>query len=212
MNKPKGHLGHRLARSLERTHARKPRPVTPLELPLGMDHLLKGRWMKRLKPAAVLVGVRRGHSPSVILTVRSEHLRAHSGQISFPGGRAEPDEDFPVETALREAEEEIGLDPAAVEVFGYLDDYPTITKYRVTPVVGFVAADAEVHSESDEVGEVFEVPLSFVLDRANYSRRSLARLGRPMYYELNYGRYRIWGATAGMLYNMQEKFARHEMG
>lgn len=184
--------------------------MTRLELPLGMDRLMKGRWLKRLTPAAVLVGIRRGHSPSVILTVRSEALRAHGGQISFPGGRAEEHDPFPIGTALREAEEEIGLDPAAVDVIGYLDDYPTVSKFRVTPVVGFVAEDAEVHSESGEVGEVFEVPLSFVLDRDNYQRKKLARMGL-LFYELNWSRYRIWGATAGMLYNMQEKFAAHEM-
>lgn len=120
-------------------------------------------------------------------------------------------EDFPIGTALREAEEEIGLTPAHVEVIGYLDDYPTISKYRVTPVVGFIAEDAPVHADSSEVGEVFEVPLSFVLDRDNFRKKRLGRMGMT-YYELHYRRYRVWGATAGMLYNLQQKFIAHALG
>ncbi len=177
-----------------------------------MDALfLKGRWVKRLTPAAVLVGVRQQSVPSVILTVRAEALRAHGGQVSFPGGRIEQGEEFPVGTALREAEEEIGLPPQAVQVIGFLDDYPTISKFRVTPVVGLVAEDADIHSESSEVSEVFEVPLSVVLDPASYQRRKMGRLGLR-YYELHYKRHRIWGATAGMLFNLQQRLAAHEMG
>lgn len=202
----------RLQHCLADTHARDPRPVAAWELPLGMDRLfLKGRWLKRLTPAAVLVGIRQQHNPSVILTLRSASLRAHGGQVSFPGGRAEPEENFPIGTALREAHEEIGLEPEASRVIGYLDDYPTVSRFRVTPVVALIDQHADIHSESEEVESVFEVPLAFVLDPDSYERKKLGRLGLS-YYELHYKRFRIWGATAGMLYNLQQRFEQHEMG
>ena len=206
-------LAERLTHSLVNTHCRAPRPITRLRLPLGLDHvLLRGRWLKRLQPAAVLVAIRdRGNKPSVILTVRSHALRAHGGQISFPGGRAELDDDFPDGTALREAREEIGLAESAVKLIGYLDDYPTVSKFRVTPVVALVEGDVRLEADPGEVSEIFEVPLSFVLDRENYQIRRMGRLGLS-YYELHFQRYRIWGATAGMLLNLQEKFATHALG
>ncbi len=203
-------LVSRLEDVLEDTHADHPRRLARWELPLGLDYVLQKRWTKRLRPASVLVAVRNKDAPSIIMTVRSENLRAHGGQISFPGGRRDEGDDFPVGTALREAQEEIDLAPSAVRVIGYLDDYPTISKFRVTPVVALVDADAPVHSDSDEVAEVFELPLSFALERRNYQMRKLGRLGLK-YYELNYKHYRIWGATAGMLYNLQQLFEAHEL-
>lgn len=203
------HLAERLSHVLKGTHARAPRPITRLSLPLGLDHvLLRGRWMRRLNPAAVLVAIRMDEqTPRVILTVRSAGLRAHGGQISFPGGRVEDGDQFPDGTALREAREEIGLLSEGVEVIGYLDDYPTVTKFRVTPVVALVRDEQILVPDPIEVSEIFEVPLAFVLERKNYHRKRLGRMGLS-YYELHYKRYRIWGATAGMLFNLQEKFAR----
>ncbi len=202
----------RLDDALAETSAEHPRRMTSLEIPLGLEEVMKRRWLKRLRPAGVLVAIRDQASPSVVLTVRSQNLRAHGGQISFPGGRMDEGEDFPVGTALREAHEEIDLAPEAVRVIGYLDDYPTISKYRVTPVVGVIGADVEVRSDSEEVEEVFEVPLSFLLERDNYHRkRFFARMG-GVFYELHYKHYRIWGATAGMLFNMQQTFEKHALG
>ena len=200
----------RLEEVLEDTHSLSPRRMTKLEMPLGLQHLFKGRWTKRLRPAAVLIAVRNQDAPTVVFTVRSEALRAHGGQISFPGGRMDEGEDFPVGTAVREAQEEIGLDPSKVKVIGYLDDYPTISKYRVTPVVALVDPDVKFKPALDEVSEVFEVPLSFLLKRENYRQGRLARMG-VKYYEVHYKHHRIWGATAGMLYNLLMMFEAHEL-
>lgn len=198
-----------LSDALAHTSAEHPRKVTSFEIPLGLEQVMKRRWLKRLKPAGVLVAIREQRNPTVLFTVRSQNLRAHGGQVSFPGGRMDEGEDFPVGTALREAQEEIDLAPDGVRVIGYLDDYPTISKYRVTPVVGVIDADATVSSDSVEVEEVFEVPLSFLLERDNYHRkRFFARMG-GVFYELHYKHYRIWGATAGMLFNMQQIFEKH---
>ena len=201
----------RLVRSLAHTRPDQPRPLARWELPLGMDHVLQRRMLRQSRPAAVLVGVRTGRKPSVILTVRAEHLRAHGGQISFPGGRMDEGEAFPVGTALREAEEEIGLTSDAVKVVGYLDDYATISKFRVTPVVALIDPDAPVRVASEEVCEIFELPLAHALEPDNFQRKRISRLGLK-YYELQYQRFRIWGATAGMLYDLHAKLRTHELG
>lgn len=201
-----------LRRRLAHTDADQ-RKLISLGLPPPIGYFVERRWVRRLQPAAVLVPVRNDPAnPTVILTVRAANLRAHGGQISFPGGRMEIGEDFPNGTALREAQEEIGLDPAKVDVIGYLDDYPTITKFRVTPVVGLVEPDAQFQPDPGEVAEVFEVPLSLVMDRGHYrARRFPGRLGLK-YFELHYRGYRIWGATAGMLYNLQSMVNRRGLG
>ncbi|MGJ8669419.1 MAG: CoA pyrophosphatase [Oceanococcus sp.] len=200
-----------LSDALEDTSADHPRRITSLEIPLGLEEVMKRRWLKRLRPAGVLVAIREQTNPTVVFTVRSQNLRAHGGQISFPGGRMDEGDDFPVGTALREAQEEIDLPPESVRVIGYLDDYPTISKYRVTPVVGLIGPDVKVNSDSGEVAEVFEVPLSFLLERDNFRRkRFFARMG-GVFYELHYKHYRIWGATAGMLFNMQQIFEKHAL-
>ena len=154
------------------------------------------------RPAAVLVPlVRRDGGLTVLLTRRTAHLYDHAGQISFPGGRAEFDES-PAATALREAEEEIGLPASHVQVLGSLSEYVTVTGYRVTPVVGLVQAPLEFKLDDFEVAEVFEVPLEFFLDPANHLRHSVTQHGaRRHYYAMPYRQYYIWGATAGMLMN-----------
>lgn len=205
-------LEQRLRRALHGSSEDAPRPVTPIELPLKLEALIAPLVLRTLRPASVLVPVvRRGGGHRVLLTVRSRDLRSHKGQISFPGGRREEGDGSAAAAALREAHEEVGLPPDAVEVIGYLDDYPTVTRYLVTPVVGMVDDGIETRACAREVAEIFEVPLPFVLDRSSYEKKSLTQAGVSVpYLELNYGPYRIWGATAGMLWNLAEKAAAHE--
>lgn len=163
------------------------------------------------RPASVLVPiVQRPQELSVLFTRRTAHLRDHSGQISFPGGRAEPHDASPEATALREAKEEIGLEPQRVEVLGKLSDYHTRTDFRVTPVVGLVAPSFELRLDAREVEEVFEVPLSFLLDPAHHERHWREFQGRRVhYFAIPYRDYYIWGATAGMLVNFYRFLAQH---
>ncbi len=157
----------------------------------------------RRTAAAVLIGVvERAGGPAVLLTQRTEHLRDHAGQISFPGGRIERSDASPAAAALREAEEEIGLDPAQVEVLGELAPYDTVTGFRIHPVVGWIEPPLELRLDRFEVADAFEVPLLFLADPANQRRHSYRRgtLTRG-YYVLPWpGRF-IWGATAGILVN-----------
>lgn len=205
-------LEHKLRAALADTTEAKPRPLSPIELPLKLGMLLTPRILRTLRPASVLVPViRRGAELNVLLTRRSEEVRAHKGQICFPGGRREDSDGSAAAAALREAEEEIGLPPFAVEVVGYLDDYPTVTRYRVTPVVGIVASMIEARPCVREVAEVFEVPLPFLLDLKNFERKIFSRSGMNVpFFELNHGHHRIWGATAGMLFNLAQKVAARQ--
>jgi 8-oxo-dGTP pyrophosphatase MutT (NUDIX family) len=160
----------------------------------------------RLTPAAVLIPiVMHGAEPTLLMTQRTAHLNDHGGQISFPGGRMEATDASSVETALRETEEEIGLDRSHVEVIGTLPDYATITGYLVTPVVALVHPPFELKADPFEVAEIFEVPLRFLMDGMNHQRRTIdfpKELGRRSFYSMPYERYFIWGATAGMLRNL----------
>ena len=162
-----------------------------------------------LRAASVLVPVvDRSDGLTVLFTRRTEHLAHHAGQISFPGGRAEPGDGSPEATALRETEEEIGLGPRHVEVIGRLQDYCTATGYCITPVVGLLRPPLELRPDASEVAEVFEVPLPFLLDPANHRRDSLLRDGqRREFYAMPYGDYYIWGATAGILVNLYSVIA-----
>lgn len=184
-----------------------PRPMSRLELPLNLDKLIESEWLTTLRRAAVLVPVvDRPEGPTMVLTLRSEQLRSHKGQISFPGGRRDDDDVDAVDTALREAEEEIGLPRRHVEILGYLDDYPTLTRYRVTPVVGVIRELPPLRIDAAEVAEVFEVPLALLLDPASYQQKHLLRgTVKLPYYEVQHGAYRIWGATAGMLWDLCRK-------
>ncbi|MDP6705920.1 MAG: CoA pyrophosphatase [Alphaproteobacteria bacterium] len=160
----------------------------------------------RLRPAAVLVPLVLRDELTVLLTQRTEHLNHHAGQISFPGGRVEADDADPVDTALRETEEEIGLGRAHVEVAGYLDAYQTGTGFFITPVVGFVRPGFDLALDDFEVAEAFEVPLAFIFDPANHQRHSRLYNGtRRHYFAMPYGDYYIWGATAGMLMNLYRR-------
>jgi len=159
--------------------------------------------------AAVLVPIVDHPSGlTVIFTRRTAHLKAHSGQVSFPGGRAEPEDPTPEFTALREAQEEIGLAAERVEVLARLPDYHTRTGFRVTPVVALVTAPVELVPDPREVEEVFEVPLAFLLDPANHRRETRELQGRTVgYYVMRYGTHTIWGATAGMVVNLYRHLA-----
>ncbi|WP_066794342.1 CoA pyrophosphatase [Sphingomonas soli] len=157
-------------------------------------------------PAAVLVAVTDSADPGVILTQRNEALRRHPGQVAFPGGRIDPEDDGPVAAALREAEEEIALPRAAVDVIGLAERYRTITGYDVTPVLGVVPPGLVLVPAEAEVASVFEVPLSFLLDAANHRHNTVEYLGRERrYYEIMWGERRIWGATAAMIVNLSRR-------
>jgi len=154
--------------------------------------------------AAVLVPiVAHPRGLTVLFTQRTAHLKAHSGQVSFPGGRAEPADGSPEVTALRECEEEIGLARGRVEVLARLPEYFTRTGFRVTPVVALVQPPLELAPDPGEVESVFEVPLAFLLDQRNHQRHTREFQGRTVgYYAMPYGDRYIWGATAGMLVNL----------
>jgi 8-oxo-dGTP pyrophosphatase MutT (NUDIX family) len=163
----------------------------------------------RVTHAAVLVPlIPRGDDVTVLLTQRTAHLHDHPSQISFPGGRVEGRDQSRVETALREAEEEIGLARESIEVVGNLPDYEIPSGFRISPVVGWIEPPFELKLDPFEVTAAFEVPLSFVLDPANHQRRSYHFNGRHRdYLAMPYqGRY-IWGATAGMLYSLYLQLA-----
>lgn len=174
----------------------------------------------QLMAAAVLVPlVQRPHGLSVLLTQRTAHLRDHAGQISFPGGRAEPDDGSPERTALREAQEEIGLDEPFVDILGQLPVYRTVTAYEVTPVVALVRPDFALRIEAFEVAEAFEVPLRFLMDPAHHRRHVVEWDGGHRQFlsmpwtgtglavsgaeaALQAREFFIWGATAAMLRNL----------
>jgi len=175
----------------------------PAEQPLMGDHPeLRG---DASTDAAVLIPVTDREAPGVILTVRREHLRTHAGQIAFPGGRRDDGEDA-IGAALREAQEEILLDPAEVELVGALDPYRTVTGYDVTPVIGVISPDLPLEPHEHEVSDLFEAPLDFLLDPRNQRIQSALFQGRERhYYEILWNGRRIWGATAAMIVNLSRR-------
>ncbi len=170
------------------------------------------REQRPLMPAAVLVPlVERPAGLTVLLTQRTDHLIHHGGQISFPGGRVEKHDISPVETALRETEEEIGLHRRYVEVIGFLDQYQTVTGFLITPVVSFVLPAFELQPDPFEVADVFEVPLHFVLNPHNHERRNMVVNGQQRrFYVIPYEDRYIWGATAAMLVSFAQRLADSE--
>jgi 8-oxo-dGTP pyrophosphatase MutT (NUDIX family) len=158
-------------------------------------------------PAAVLIGlVERPAGLSVLYTERSPDLRSHSGQIAFPGGKIEAGDEGPLAAALREAQEETGLDPRLVEPLGYLDISQTRTGFRIVPVVGLVDPLARLSPAAGEVADVFEVPLRFLMDPLNHLQESRMWRGvERRFYAMPYGERYIWGATAGMLKRLYDR-------
>jgi len=156
-------------------------------------------------PAAVLIAITDRSDPGVILTVRREHLRTHAGQIAFPGGRVDAGE-IPTKAALREAQEELLLDPEAVDVVGAIEPYHTVTGFVVTPVIGVTPPDLPLTPHEHEVADWFEAPLGFLLDPANQHCRSALFRGQTRdYYEIVWNGRRIWGATAAMIVNLSRR-------
>lgn len=162
-----------------------------------------------LTPAAVLLlVVNHADTQTVLFTQRTAHLAAHAGQISFPGGRIEAQDETPDAGALREAHEEVGVEPSRVEVLGRLPEYHTSTGYRVTPVVGWASAPLAYAPDPHEVADVFEVPLAFLLDSRNHRYESAFFKGRTRHFwAMPFGPRYIWGATAGMLVTFQRIMA-----
>jgi 8-oxo-dGTP pyrophosphatase MutT (NUDIX family) len=184
------------------------RPLSSPPTPPGWNHAEMTELLgtTERQPAAVLIGLRDGIEPRLVLTVRTSHLQSHAGQVAFPGGRSDPEDGDAIVTALRESEEEIHLDRTLVTPLGFLDCFETISGYSITPVVARIAADARLYPAPDEVAEVFEVPLSFFLDAANLRRYTMELRGhRRARVEFVHGGHRIWGATAAMLFNLLQR-------
>ncbi len=156
-----------------------------------------------LRPAAVLVPIVHGAEPGVLLTLRTSHLKAHAGQVAFPGGRIEPDDASPEAAALREAEEEIGLAPGHVELAGRLPDYVTGTGFLITPVLALLPDGLRLTPSPDEVAEIFTLPLATLLDPAAPERRTRQFRGRErQFWVWPHERHYIWGATAAILVHL----------
>jgi 8-oxo-dGTP pyrophosphatase MutT (NUDIX family) len=172
---------------------------------MRMDGVREVEADKPLKLAAVLVGLVPGvnQEPEILLTRRADHLDSHSGQVAFPGGKVEAADASPLQAALREAHEEIGLHPEFVNVAGFLETYETGTGFRVLPVVAELRPGFSLTADQNEVADIFRVPARLALDEKNYTAHDFEWEGRQrQYFALQYEGYNIWGATAGMLVNM----------
>ena len=204
-------LADLVARAAEYLSLEPPGDGAPTANPRG-DHDLDGADTAVVperphRRAAVLVPVLpRDGGPQVLFTVRAAHLRDHSGQIAFPGGKIDAVDSSPADAALREAREEVGLPAEAIRVLGYLDPYLSATGFLVLPVLGLVNPEATLALNPDEVAATFEVPLIDLLDPAQRRIESAVWRGRQRrYYVITYGEFRIWGVTAGIVNNLQER-------
>lgn len=171
--------------------------------PAGWTHLP----IDQLRPAAVLIGlIERDHGVNVLLTRRSDALRSHTGQVALPGGRQDPGE-TPVQTALREAHEEVGLEPHFVSPVGLATPYQTGSGYLITPVVGFVSDGFTLSANPHEVAEIFETPFAWLMEPANYEEheRALPTGELRRFYATTHAEKYIWGATAGILRSLHER-------
>jgi 8-oxo-dGTP pyrophosphatase MutT (NUDIX family) len=209
------HLPNITAREIKLRFSATAMPQDPLGVvvpPPRWPEALQKQLTSKLIAAAVLIPIiHREESLSVLLTERSPDLNQHAGQISFPGGRMDAADRDIRATALREAQEEVGIDPGDVEIVGYLDPNPTVTGYAVTPVVALVELRRELVIDPLEVKSTFEVPLPFLLDASNEkaSEREFAGVRVPIA-EFIYGQYRIWGATAGILIELRKILLKHK--
>ena len=180
-------------------------PDTPSDFDLSPE-LVPEIARAPLAPAAVLIPIVARPELTVLLTQRTEALRRHAGQIAFPGGRMEPTDRDPIATALREAQEEIGLDPTFVEPLGYLDAYRTGTGFRIFPVASLVREGFTLKLDAREVADTFEVPLAFLMDEANHRTEARTWLGvERRFYAMPFEDRYIWGATAGIMKNMHKR-------
>jgi len=186
----------------------------PNVIPVRGDHdadpvMRKIAEVRPIRPAAVLVPIVDHPEPSVLLTQRAQHLPDHPGQVSFPGGKIEKTDVDPCASALREAEEEIGLTRENVEPLGYLDLYMTTLGYRIVPVIARVRPGFNIKLNTSEVDATFEVPLAFLMDQSNVQRHSRDWQGMTRhYYAITFGERYIWGVTAGILRNLHERIYR----
>lgn len=171
--------------------------------------MLKIAEVRPIRPAAVLVPIVDHPEPTVLLTQRAQHLPDHPGQVSFPGGKIDKSDTDPLASALREADEEIGLDKAHVEPLGYLDLYMTTLGYRIVPVIARVKPGFALKLNTSEVDNAFEVPLAFLMDQANVQRHARDWQGLTRhYYAITFGERYIWGVTAGILRNLHDRIYR----
>jgi 8-oxo-dGTP pyrophosphatase MutT (NUDIX family) len=162
--------------------------------------------VRATRPAAVLVPIVDRAEPTVLLTQRTAELASHAGQVAFPGGKIEPNDESPVAAALREAKEEVGLAPMLVEPIGYLDLHLTFSGFRILPTVARVKPDFTLTLNPREVTEAFEVPLDFLMEPANHQRKTRDWKGITReYYAMPFGERYIWGITAGILRNLYER-------
>lgn len=181
-------------------------PLAPSRGDYDLNPQIRPERPKELAPAAVLIPILVRSQPTVLFTRRTPHLSRHAGQVSFPGGRVHADDLSLVETALRETKEETGITAGFVTVAGFLDPYETGTGYAILPVVGVLSEGFELLPDPNEVAEIFEVPLDFLLDPANRERRSTEWMGRQRdFYAFTYGAHYIWGATAGIVVNFADR-------
>ncbi len=158
------------------------------------------------KPAAVLVPVIDRETPTILLTQRTAELNSHAGQVAFPGGKIDPNDESPVAAAMREAREEVGLPPTLIEPIGYLDLYLTFSGFRILPTVARVKPDFMLQLNPSEVTEAFEVPLEFLLTPTNFQRKTRDWKGLARdYYEIPFENRYIWGITAGILRNLYDR-------
>ena len=203
------------ARARERLTLEVPEGLTdPNVTPRRGDHdadpvMAKVASVRPIRPAAVLIGIVEHEEPTVLLTQRAQHLPDHPGQVSFPGGKIDKSDASPMHSALREAEEDIGLDRQYVQPIGYLDLYMTTLGYRIVPLIARVEPGFKLTLNTAEVDEVFEVPLAYVMAAENMQRHSRDWQGMTRhYYAITFGQRYIWGVTAGILRNLHDRIWR----
>ncbi len=163
-------------------------------------------------PAAILMAITDQDEPTVILTQRPEWLRSHGGQVSFPGGKIDPNDESAMHAALREAHEELSINPDYVDVIAVCKEYGTGSGYNITPVIGIIPPNLEILASPDEVESWFEVPLSFLMDRSNAEYKTTFWNGRERsYYDIYWQDRRIWGVTAGIIINLARQFEHYRL-